>query len=255
MAWSKLPGITAILDLLCPPRCVFCGAERAGVAPRGPVTCDACANALSRNSPRCAACGEPAADAGECVRCRGSRGRWDGIVVLAPYSDETRPLVLRAKRPGGEAVATGLADLLVGKHRATLEGWRIDVVVPVPMHWLRRVTRGTSAADEIARGVAAALGLPFRRMLRRIRRTPMQNELPFEDRRTNVAGAFRAVGPVAGRRILLVDDVTTTGSTLAACRRVLVEAAAAAVYAAVTARADRGAGERDSWEGASNDGG
>ena len=255
MAWSKLPGIGAILDLLCPPRCIFCGVEWTGATPSGPVTCDTCATALARDCPRCGVCGEPTADGGECVRCRGGRGRWDGVAVLAAYSEETRPLVLRAKRPGGEAVAAGLADLLVGKHRETLEGWRIGVVVPVPMHWLRRAVRGAGAADELARGVAAALGLPFRRMLRRIRRTPMQNELPFEDRRKNVAGAFRAVGPVTGRRILLVDDVTTTGSTLAACRRALVEAGATAVYAAVVARADRGAGERDPWEDVADRGG
>jgi predicted amidophosphoribosyltransferase len=67
----------------------------------------------------------------------------------------------------------------------------------------------------------------------------MQNELPPEERRGNVAGAFRASRAVAGRRLLLVDDVATTGSTLAACRNAAVSAGAAAVYAAVVARAER----------------
>ena len=161
--------------------------------------------------------------------------------MLAGYTDDVRTAVLATKRPGGEWHAAGLATLLVRRHRGSFAEWAIDLVVPVPMHWLRRASRGTSAAHEIARGVAAGLGLPCRRSVRRTRRTRMQNELPFEERHANLQGAFRAAGRLEGSRVLLVDDVTTTGSTLAGCREVLVEAGATAVYAAVVARADRAA--------------
>ncbi len=242
MAWSDLPGIAAIVDLLVPPRCVFCAAEADEAGRGGVVVCPACAAALSRDAERCPACGEPAATGGApCDRCA-RRRRGDGIVVLAAYGDEVRVPVLRAKRPGGEGVAAGLAALLVAKHVDQLRSWAPDVVTAVPMHWLRRLGRGTSSASEIARGVARGLGLPLRRLLVRRRWTKMQNELPFEERGANLRGAFRVTAAVAGRRVLLVDDVTTSGSTLAECRRVLVEAGASAVYAAVVARADRGAG-------------
>ena len=241
MAWTDLPGIGTILDLLCPPRCVFCHADVATPARRGAVACDACVARLSRDVPRCSACGEPLPGTGICLRCRLRRVAWDGLAVLAPYADDIRDVVLRAKRPAGEGVAAGLASLLVRKHRERFDGWNIDTVVPVPMHWLRRASRGTSAAHEIARGVAAGLGLPCRRSVRRTRRTRMQTELPFEERHANLQGAFRAAGRLEGSRVLLVDDVTTTGSTLAGCREVLVEAGATAVYAAVVARADRAA--------------
>ena len=201
MQWSSVPGVAAVLDLLCPPRCVVCGAEAA----RGPAVCGGCARVLAAGLARCTTCGEER-HAGRCRR--GYRG--DGIVVLSDYVDDVRTAVLRAKRPTGEPLAAGLGELLVAKHRDVLLGWRLDGVVPVPMHWLRRMVRGTSAADEIATGIARTLGIPRRRLLRRRRATPRQNEVPADGRQANVRGAFRPRGRPAGRLLLLVDDVCTT---------------------------------------------
>lgn len=229
MQWSSVPGVAAWLDLLCPPRCLVCGAEPAS----GPAICNGCSSMLAAGLVRCTTCGAER----HTGRCRGGFGG-DGIVVLSDYVDEVRTAVLRAKRPAGEQLAAGLGELLVAKHREVVVGWRIDGVVPVPMHWLRRLARGTSAADEIATGIARTLRVPRHRLLRRWRRTPRQNEVPADERWANVRGAFSRRGRPAGRRLLLVDDVCTTGATLAECRRVLVEAGASAVYAAVIARAD-----------------
>ena len=249
-----------------PPRCAVCGVDleesacrttAAGpLPPPGggsgeptvadqPPICAACLRGLAADRSRCRRCGEPAGGAatlehsGACRRCRRFGPVCDGVVVLGAYADELRGLVLRTKRPPGEPIAAALASLLVRRHATVLSDWGIDLVVPVPLHWSRRLLRGTSSADEIARGVAAGLRRPCRRLLRRIRATRMQNELPVADRRGNVRGAFRC-RMATGRRILLVDDVMTTGSTLTACREAALNAGVAAVYAAVVARADRG---------------
>lgn len=160
-------------------------------------------------------------------------------MVLGGYSDELRSAVLAAKRPTGASVVAGLAALLLERHRETITAWNPEVVVPVPLHWTRRLARGSSAAEGLAERLASGLGLPCRSRIRRLRATRMQNELHPADRLANVRGVFRSA-PAAGRRVLLVDDVTTTGATLAECRAALVAAGASAVFAAVVARADRG---------------
>lgn len=237
------------LDLLCPPRCACCSVEppaaaRADDLPAGVFVCPACTRALADERPRCPGCGG-SGSASDCGHCRRARPAGAGLVVLGGYGDALREAVLKAKRPGAEAVAAALGRLLAVRHRETLAGWRCDAVVPVPMHWARRMFRGTSAAEEIARQLAADLRLPCRRWLRRTRPTRMQNELPFEERRGNVRGAFRGRRGPAGRRVLLVDDVVTSGGTLSACTAALMAAGAAAVYAAAAARAERSADARD----------
>jgi len=158
---------------------------------------------------------------------------------MSSYAGSLREAVLRAKRPAGDDVSAALASLIVRKHGERLVSWEVGRVVPVPMHWLRRSLRGTSAADELSRGIARMLGLPWSRAISRQRATRMQNELPIADRPRNVEGAFRVCRRLEGERILLVDDVVTTGATLSACSRALLAAGAATVDVAVVAKADR----------------
>jgi len=157
------------------------------------------------------------------------------------YGDQLRCAVLRAKHPAGDGISRMLAELWVHKHSAMLSKWGVDLIVPVPMHWLRRAVRGTSAADELARAIASLTRLPHQSALRRVRATVMQNQLPVSQRTENVATAFRCRRPLLGKTVLLVDDVVTTGATLEACARALLAAGAGGVFAAAAAKADRSA--------------
>jgi ComF family protein len=114
-----------------------------------------------------------------------------------------------------------------------------DVVVPVPLHPRREYERGFNQAEDLA----GHLGLPVARLLRRMRHTPSQIDLPKERRRENVRDAFGLMDEPLGssiRIVVLVDDVATTGATLSECAAVLKAAGVKDVRALTAARVDRG---------------
>ena len=95
----------------------------------------------------------------------------------------------------------------------------VDMIIPVPLHWKRRWSRGYNQAEIIAQGVAEELGVPMRTdILKRVRMTQTQTVLDVSEKSANVSGAFAVATPVPElKHILLIDDVFTTGSTLHSC--------------------------------------
>jgi ComF family protein len=116
----------------------------------------------------------------------------------------------------------------------------VEAIVPVPLGWLRRRTRGYNQAELMAGEIARLLGIPLeRRALRRVRRTaPQARQADADKRRENMRSAF-APGPrpVSGN-VLLIDDVSTTGATLDACSEALLGGGAETVFALTFARED-----------------
>jgi ComF family protein len=117
----------------------------------------------------------------------------------------------------------------------------IDIVVPVPLHPLRAAERGFNQSALLARPVARGLGVPLgARVLVRTRDTPRQAALDRATRHVNVMAAFECRDPaaIAGKSVLLVDDVRTTGATLRECRTVLEAAGAREILPYVLAIRD-----------------
>jgi competence protein ComFC len=119
--------------------------------------------------------------------------------------------------------------------------WRgVDLIVPVPLHKARRRERGFNQSERIGREIARRAGIVFDPdVLVKVRGTPPQTSLEHKARADNVRGVY-ALGKkkdVAGKKLLLVDDVFTTGSTLGECARTLREAGAADVRAVTVAQA------------------
>lgn len=244
--------LTAALDLVLPPFCPVC-AERLGPARRDPL-CGGCWEGLERiTAPGCALCGLPfvgfageassavATDRGRgiCGACRRHRPAFAYARAAAHYGDHARETLHAFKFGGRRALAAPLGDLLAELGPA-LPLPAVDVIVPVPLHPRRERERGFNQSWLLARRVAAAWRITARAdVLTRRVATPPQTALGAEARRLNVGGAFRVRRPelVAGRHVLLVDDIMTTGATAGACARTLREAGAAIVGVVTVARA------------------
>jgi len=117
--------------------------------------------------------------------------------------------------------------------------WPVDLVVPVPLGRERIKERGYNQVGLLAQPLSRLQNWNYSpRLLRRVRETRSQVGLSTIERKTNMAGAFKADPPLAsGKVVLLMDDVATTGATLAACSEALLEAGVKKVYALTLARA------------------
>jgi len=223
------------LDALFPPKCVGCGAF-------GEFICPVCLEgAPYANGERCPRCWlaedgrsgrEPA-----CRDCARREPAFAGLRSAMAYRDVSRKAVLSLKFEGVSALAPRMGALMAEAFAA----WSppVDAIVPVPLGWLRRRTRGYNQAELLAAEVSRRTGLPLEPgTVRRARRTAPQARQPDEaSRRENIRSAFAARRPASGS-ILLIDDVATTGATLDACARALLEAGASRVFCLTFARED-----------------
>jgi ComF family protein len=222
-----------LLELIFPSRCAGCDA-------RGALLCVACRPRLPWLDPNsCPRCAEPARGGAICRRClRAGQRVLSSLRAACRYEGAVRNAIRRLKYSRVRLFAV-LAAQLVAADLAT-RPLSADLVVPVPLSDRRQRERGYNQSELIARELAGlgVLPAPVPAALERSRDTRPQVELPRSARLENVRGAFVCERPelVAGRRVLLVDDVSTTGATLEACAASLIQAGAARVLALVVAK-------------------
>jgi len=235
--------LTGIADLIFPPRCIACGELLEQHAPL--PFCTSCMTGIRFiGSPLCPRCGTPfPAAEGEdhlCGKCLVTERTYAVARSVGRYEETLLTAIHRFKYRG----KTGIGDLL-GKIMADFADnlWDMKVfdrILPVPLHPRRLRERGFNQAVILARGLSKRFDIPLDfTSLRRDRFTPPQVGLDRQQRSANVQGAFTVAHPerIAGRRLLLVDDVYTTGSTLTECARVLIRAKADSVAVFTMARA------------------
>jgi predicted amidophosphoribosyltransferase len=252
-----------LLALVAAPRCAACDVLLEHPT-EGPV-CARCWQAIPRLTPPvCRRCGIPLAswraadhNALVCARCRRAPGVLDAARAWGEYDGSLRAIIHAFKFDPRPSLAIRLGAAMRDAGRELIDG--ADAVVPVPLHVSREWRRGFNQAEALA----ATLGLPVWRVLRRARRTPPQSALSAAMRRRNVRGAFAlsSLGAwplplrsleitgwarlanvrrrISGRSVVLVDDVATTGATLEECARALKGAGAREVRAITVARVIR----------------
>ena len=145
-----------IADLVWPRRCWLCDRLADGERITGAL-CQTCRADLTADGastcPRCSGTVGPHSDLVDgCPQCRGTQLHFDAAVRLGPYDGLLRDAVLRLKREPGEPLAEELGGLLAAVRREVLTAHRPDAVVPVPLHWWRRWTRGYNQSGAVARG-------------------------------------------------------------------------------------------------------
>jgi ComF family protein len=176
-----------------------------------------------------------------CARCRRSQIAIDRSRCAGAYEGALRDIIHAFKYDGRRSLEIPLAATMRSAGAELLHD--ADVIVPVPLHAVRRLRRGFNQASDLAR----RLERPVVNALWRTRATAPQAGLTAAARRRNVRRAFR-MSPLLPRHtrslidrsiVVLIDDVSTTGATLDACARVLKEAGAREVRALTVARALR----------------
>jgi ComF family protein len=232
----------AALDLVY-PRGVACALCGAGLETHGGALCDTCAERMPlAQGPSCPGCGRRVAGEGYCRMCLEFGPAADRGFVPFSYEGVARDLLIDFKFND----KTGVRDLfahymikILQEAIETDEVREVCCVVPVPMHWLRKFSRGYNQSSLLASRIAQALGVP---LMKRALKRPVYTRAvsrtaggPLE-RMAAARGSFRAgKAPVAGKTVLLVDDILTSGATMRACAAILRRMGAAKVYAVVAA--------------------
>ncbi|MCF3947911.1 ComF family protein [Acidiphilium sp. AL] len=227
----------ATLDILLPAHCLACTEPVTGDG----QLCAACfAEADFITAPFCGQCGLPLAEpAPLCTACDWDPPAFRAARAALRYGPAAKRLILPFKYTDRPEAASGLARLLLRPGADLLA--RADWLVPVPLHRRRLAARGYNQAGQLARALGGLTKKPVLiDALARIRATRPLAELDQHDREAALKGAIAVrrhrTAQIAGRTILLIDDVLTSGATASSCATTLHEAGAGAVDVLALAR-------------------
>lgn len=234
--WNKL--LSPINALIWPRVCLNCGEKIC----EDEKLCNKCWMSILNNTSGdyCPSCGLDvsrfALIDNHCAHCHRSEIKFDGIARVGIYGGVLRSLIMKFKLGDKleyeEILCFMLRSALAGQFFAD----DIDLLVPVPIHWTRRIKRGYNQSKLLAKGISFE-GVHLSNELVRVKKTKLQPGLSTAGRKRNVSGAFalRKGADFVGKSVCLVDDIKTSGATLNECASVLKKAGAEKVYALVLA--------------------
>ncbi len=226
-----------ILELIYPPKCIFCGKR---ISPGAKISvCPDCSNNLPycKTYLRCKICGKPISQREKhyCRSCTLSRRYVTRITSPFVHTENARSAVIAFKSEQNSRNARVFSFYMAGMINQDMGGVEFDAVVSVPP---RKKKPGSEKFDQaacLAKEVALRLSLPYiPKCMEQTKFLYKQSSLPYGSRLKNVKGGFAVKKSelIKNKVILLVDDVCTSGATISECARVLKEAGAHKVYAA-----------------------
>ena len=220
---------TSLLEAIAPFRCRLCSLP----AGRSLPLCLPCQQAIAWNRNCCNRCALPLASGEECGACLKHPPTISHALAPRFYGEPVDELISALKYRRDTSLTPVLAELMAPAIADWLRGQSSpDALVPMPMHWQRQVRRGFNQAELIIRCLVQHPALqdcklqPAFRLVRRDRGGLPQQGLSRRARLANLDGVFRCTSDVAGKYLVIVDDVLTTGATVEALARVLLSAGA-----------------------------
>lgn len=232
-----LDGLSQSLkNIFYPPLCFSCEAKTSGS-----YLCGQCKENIEFFwPPLCRICGIPfcADNTTVCPACREKEMFYNRLISIAAYQGPVKTLVLHFKYQRCDYLADFLADLMAGHmFDAKLLPYAYDLMTCVPMHPTRLKERGYNQAHLLGKNLAAKFNLEFAPDLIRVTKNrPAQVTLSQAQRRQNIQDAFASDYDLAGKNIVMIDDIFTTGATINACAYALKAAKAQTVLALTLAK-------------------
>ena len=220
-----------ILKLLWPEICPFCGkVYRKGICP----ACKTKLEKLSISQPCCMKCGKPIERQEQeyCHDCENTKHYFDRGKALWIHKPPVSHSIYQFKYHNQRAFGKYYADELSKRFETVICEWNPDLIIPIPLHFQRKIKRGYNQSFIIAKELGKIIHIPVNeKILKRIRYTNPQKKLDHSRRRRNLYNAFAVADiPVGIKKVLLIDDIYTTGNTINESARKLKEAGVEKVF-------------------------
>lgn len=211
-----------VLRLLYPNTCVFCGKVLEE------SICSACKEKVVYvEEPRCKVCGKPIRYAEEecCSDCKEQPHFYEQGRSVWLHKGPVRWSIYQFKYHNRRIFAQYYAEELYRLYGRKLADWKIDLIVPIPLHRRRRRRRGYNQSELLAKQLSKLSGIPVdAHSVVRVKNTRPQKTLTGKERKKNLQEAFRIYDWKNGpKNVLLIDDIYTTGNTLDAVAKLLRE--------------------------------
>lgn len=224
--------INAAVDMIFPRRCPVCHDI---VDEKGALICGKCIGRFEYvKEPFCMKCGKPVIDDGKeyCTECEGNVRKYDEGRAVFIYDDAMRLSIYSFKYNDRQEYAKYYAKEIEAKLGKKIKSWDADVLIPIPLHKSKQISRGYNQAYLIAKELSNLIKIPVENdVLIRDRKTTVQKNLNAKDRVNNVKNAFKIKqNNVKFKSAILIDDIYTTGATVSSAAEALKACGVKKVY-------------------------